>query len=304
MKKYGFLIGVLLLFIGLSAQSETGGAFSYPTLSVQNARLGANGTAVFMGGENVFVNPAFLPYVQDRQLGASYIQLYEFDNVQIFGGYFVQPTRENVCAAVSLTNLKIKGLMRTETEEWGPYTETKAGYHYAQRVGNISVALSGYYLGVSSDLIDMHEKHGEADGLAIDAAAVFEFPIEDAAPYFWGINVQNLYSFLKWRNQNKERLPLAWQTGVSRIFSGYLLSFNIDGDEAAYVRKFGLGASSSFFERILTLSSGTQFDLEESEMLFGVGAGILYHTITVDYSYDFGLGALGGTHRIGVKTVF
>ncbi len=301
------IVGSYQVFAGNSLTS--GFEFLKTDFSPRTAALGNAFTAVKGDINGVFINPAGLASVENRQYCFNYTN-YLLDISGGSAGY-VHPTKDYGVLGVSLIYM-----------DYGEFDETdefavKTGDNFGANELALALSISNYLdrqfsYGVNLKYVYSKIEDYDASAVALDFSIMYQATFQE--DLYFAVSLLNVGQNFEYYAGRKESLPTSLRIGFTKklahlplVLGGSLNDINTEADTITdRLKRFSIGGEFQL-SQMLDLRLGYNNDLRSSlettsETGFdGIsgGLGITWQQFRFDYSYS-SYGLLGSTHRVGI----
>jgi hypothetical protein len=311
--KLVYKIVLLISFLGqfVVAGNNLTSSFEFlrTDFSARSAAMSNAFTAVRGDVNGLFINPAGMAYIQERQYGCNYTD-YLLD---ISGG---SAAYAYIMEGYGVLGIGIIYMDYGNFEEKDEFANPTGSDFSANELA-FTVGISNYLddrftYGVNLKYIFSKIHDYNASAVALDFGIIYEAPFQD--DLYFAFSLMNVGSNFEYYGKTKESLPLTMRIGFTKKLAHLPLELgvalndlNIVSDELIdRLKRFSIGGEFRLSE-LLRLRLGYNNDLHSSvetttDVKFGGvsgGLGIYWRQFRFDYAYS-NYGALGSTNRIGI----
>jgi len=251
-----------------------------------------------------YFNPAGLVQINQKELGATYNDLYGLGLLSHSFLSFIEPDKGMGAGGINWTHLEAD----LEPEKWNYHAFS---YSYANFLSNPPSIYTRRFTswGANFKYLKQDTPWEDGEGYSLDIS----FLLKDRR-FSWGANLQDLISEMSWKTGKKECIPVNIKSGISYIFNPrFLIALDIDASKENIPKDIHLGGEWWMGRRrnIALRIGGTKVFQKTADFTFSAGSGFYIPLkemgrltgIKLDYAFSYNK-ILGDTHRFSFSLMF
>ena len=303
--------GLLLLACGATAADNSTYAFLRNDASARAAALGGSSMSIAGDPNGIFVNPAIIGTISNRQISFGFFK--NITDINAGNASFGQQISDIGWVGAGVQYVNYGSFDRTD--ELDNKLGTFSASDLAVLLNYSNVLVENLTYGVNAKFIYSTIADYSSTALAVDLG--FYYTVPDKLLSF-GVSAVNMGRQLSTYSATRETLPFSVSVGASKQLEHLPLLLSLSFHNLNF-------SDGSFVDRFKDFSVGGEFTLSQYAKLrvgynnqrrqdlqlgtsaglagFSIGGGILISGYTVDYAFN-SFGAIGATHRVSVSTSF
>lgn len=297
-KTLGVLFHLLLLANFLYAGAgTTGGVILKESLGARSLAMGDAFTAVAIGPETIYWNPAGLATMENPEASAMYFK--EIADMGLTSIQYAQPLAGFGTAGIAIESFSA-GTMDINYLD-GSAKSVKAQQDLIVNLAYGKAVAENFSAGINLKYLNSTLAEAEsASSIAVDLGCLYKLPAANGLAI--GLNVQNIGSGMKYIEET-DPLPLTVRVGAAFQTAVQNNMLTISGDlnkSQELSTRFNMGVEY-LYNQVMALRAGYKFGYDIDS--FTAGFGVKINRYSLDYAFA-PKDDLGDNHRLSLGITF